>query len=153
MLKIPEGIFSIGGVGMKKLIVMLLVIMMVFSIVPVHAAQYDHFDTQDKIIYQREITVSEKGGVYQIGFVTVKFPKDFIDEGELPIKINVKVTAVDGKAGIEFTPDIPFFNRGVSVNVHPYSGLLYDETQGKNIRVGVKHQILILEHFSRYAFS
>jgi hypothetical protein len=138
---------------MKKLTVMLLVIMMVFSIVPVNAAQHDPIDTQDKIIYQREITVTERGGVYQVGFVTVKFPKDFIDEDQLPIKINVKITAEDGKAGIEFTPDIPNLNRNVIVNVHSYNGLLYDGTLGRNIRVHVKHQILILEHFSRYAFS
>lgn len=138
---------------MKKLLVMLLVLMMVISIVPAHAAQRDHFDTQDKVIYQREITVTEKGGTYQVGFVTVKFPKAFIDENELPIKINVKLTAVDGKAGIEFSPDIPFFNKNVIVIVHPYSGLLYDETLGSNTKVRVRHQILKLEHFSRYAFS
>lgn len=138
---------------MRKLTVMLLVILMVFSVVPVNAAAWSRWDTHDEIIYEREITVTERGGVYQVGFATIKFPADFIDDDQLPIKINVKISAVNGKAGIEFTPDIPSFNRNVTVNVHSYNGLLYDEALGKNIKVHIKHQNLILKHFSRYAFS
>ncbi len=137
---------------MKKLSVMILIVMLVISAVPVHAADNGRAYSGEDVIYEREITVTEKGGVFQVGFTTIKFPKGFIDKDQLPVTINVKITAVNGIAGIEFTPDIPDFKKEVIVNVHSYNGLIYDETLDKNINVRIKQQKLILEHFSRYAF-
>lgn len=139
----------------KKLTAILLVLMMiVFSTIPAYAADYGHADAQKNIIYQSEINVTEKGGVYQVGFVTIKFPKDFIDEDQLPVKINVEIyTDDDEVAWIEFNPDIPEFNKDVSINVHSYNELLYDDTLKKNIELHIKHQTLKVKHFSRYAFS
>ena len=138
---------------MKKLTVMILIVMLVISAVPVHAAASGRFHTDENVIYEREITVTEKGGVFQVGFTTIKFQKDFIDEDQLPVKINVKIYAEDGKKYIEFSPSMPDFKKDVIVIVHSYNGLLYDETLGENIQVRIKQQVLIFEHFSRYAFS
>lgn len=147
----------------KKITAILLLMMIVFSTIPAYAAGFGHFDVQESVIqenfiqkdviYKREINVTENGGVYQVGFVTIKFPKDFIDEDQLPVKIKVEISAVNGVAGIEFTPDIPVFNKDVSIKVHSYYGPLYDETSGKNIFVHIKQQMLRVKHFSRYAFS
>ncbi len=137
---------------MKKLTVMILIVMLVISAVPVHAAANGRFHTDENVIYEREITVTEKGGVFQVGFTTIKFQKDFIDEDQLPVKINVKIYAEDGKKYIEFSPSIPDFNKNVIVITHSYNGLLYDKTLGENIQVRIKQQVLIMEHFSRYAF-
>ena len=146
----------------KKLTAVLVaVVLVVLSFVPAYAAGYGRVgvqkhvqeDVQKNVIYQREIRVTEKGGVFQIGFATVKFPKNFIDDEQLPIKINVEISAVDGVPGIEFSPDIHDFNRDVTVIVHPYRGLLYDKSSGINIPVEIRNQKLYLKHFSRYAFS
>ena len=146
----------------KKLTAVLVaVVLVVLSFVPAYAAGYDRAgeqkhgweDVQKSVIYQREIKVTEKGGVFQIGFVTVKFPKNFIYDEQLPIKIKVEISAVNGVPGIEFSPDIHDFNKDVTVIVHPYRGLLYDKSSGINIPVKINNQKLYLEHFSRYAFS
>jgi hypothetical protein len=128
-------------------------IMLVFSTVPAFAANNAPADVQENIIYQRQIEVTSKGGVYQVGFVTVKFPKDFIDSNQLPVTINVEISAVDGVAGIEFQPDIPEFNKEVTIIVHPYNGQLFDKSVGTNIPVQIINQKMTVEHFSRYAFS
>jgi hypothetical protein len=127
--------------------------MFVFTTVPAYAADHDRNDTQNPVIYKSEINVTENGGVYKIGPAMVIFPKDFIDEDRLPAKINVEISAVNGVPGIEFTPDIPDFNREVTIIMHQYEGLLYDKTAGKNIWVHIDNQKLKVKHFSRYAFS
>ncbi len=137
---------------MKKLTVMILIVMLVISAVPVHAAANGRFHTDENVIYEREITVTEMGGVFQVGFTTIKFPEGFIDDDQLPVIINVKLYADNGQGYIEFSPSIPDFNKNVIVKFHSYNGLLYDKALGKNIQVRVKQQVLIMEHFSRYAF-
>lgn len=153
----------------KRLTVILVLLMFIFSVMPVSAANYNQINAQNcsqinvqnhnyinvqkPIIYKSVINVTKNGGVYQVGFATIIFPKDFIDDDQLPVTINVEISAIDGVAGIEFTPDIPVFNKDVRINVHSYNGLLYEKTLGKNIKVRIKHQMLIVNHFSRYAFS
>ena len=137
----------------KKFMVILVLIMLVFSTVPAYAADLGQADVQKNVIYKSEINVTEDGGVYQVGFVTIKFPKDFIDDDQLPVTINVEISSINGVPTIEFTPDIPGFNEEVIINVHSYNGLLYDKTSEKNVKVRIKHQTLLVNHFSRYAFS
>jgi len=145
----------------KRLLVILVLLTVVFSAMPVSAANYSQvnvkndrqFTAQVPVVYKSIINVTKNGGVYQVGFVTIKIPKDFIDKDQLPIKITVKISAVNGEPGIEFTPDIPKFNKKVAVYVHSYKGLLYDSAVGKNIWVRIKQNKFEVEHFSRYAFS
>lgn len=145
----------------KKLTVMLVLLILVFSAMPVNAANAGQENTvhgkfiavQEPVIYKSIINVTEKGGIYQVGFVTIKFPENFIDEDQLPVRINVEITASDGVPGISFTPDMPEFNSDVTIHVHSYNGLLYDSVAGKNIWVRVKQDKFDVGHFSRYAFS
>lgn len=152
---------------LKKLTVILLLLTIVLSAVPVSAAgvsassaayriseSHDRF-TSDKypVIYKSTIKVTEYGGIYKVGFVEIIFKKDFIKPDMLPIIFNVEISAVNGVAGIEFYPDIPQFDRDVTIRVDSYKGLLYDKTKGKNIFVQIKKQQFKVQHFSRYAFS
>lgn len=145
----------------KKLTVILVLLTLVLSAMPVSAANLDQayagnyksFTVQKPVIYKSIIDVTEKGGVYQVGFVTIKFPANFIDKDQLPVRISVEISAVNGEPGISFTPDIPEFNRNVTVLVHSYNGMLYDSAAGKNIQVRVKQDKFEVGHFSRYAFS
>ena len=138
---------------LKKLTVILVLLMFIFSAIPAYAAKHDTADVQKPIIYESIITVGENGGVYKVGFATVKFPKGFIDDNQLPITFKVEISAVNGVPGIEFSPDIPAFNKDVTIMVHKYNGLLYDSTSGRNIHVDLKNQKLSAKHFSRFAFS
>ena len=153
----------------KKLVAILVLLVLILSTVPVSAANIDRcdgqkpviyksiinerHDEQNPVVYKSTIKVTEDGGTYQVGFVTVKFPKGFISSKLLPIRIDVEISAVRGVAGIEFTPDILNFNKDVTIYVQSYQGLLYDRTSGKNIKVNIKNQVFKVKHFSRYAFS
>lgn len=137
----------------KKLIVILVLLMFLFSTMPAYAADHDQVDVQKPVIYSSIINVDEDGGVYKAGFAIIKFPKGFTDEEQLPVTISVKISIVNGVPGIEFAPDMYDFNKDVTIIVHSYNGLLYDETSGTNIQVHIKSQKLKVIHFSRYAFS
>lgn len=137
----------------KKLTVMLVLLMLIFSTIPAYAAGYGNAHVQKPIIYQSTITVDAHGGVYNVGFATIKFPRGFIDDNKLPVTIKVEISAVNGVPGIQFSPDIPYFNKNVTIMVHKYNGLLYDSTSRRNIPVHVDNQKLSVKHFSRYAFS
>jgi hypothetical protein len=145
---------------LKKLSAVIIALTLMFSAVPVWAAhdaapmKTDSVtENQGPVIYSSTLNVTEEGGVYKVGFVEIVFKKDFIDPSLLPGSISVEITAVDGVPGIQFSPDIPQFNKEVTIKVDSYSGLLYDKTAGKNIYVNIEKQHLKVEHFSRYAFS
>ncbi len=137
----------------KKLTFMLVLLMFIFSTIPAYAAGHGNTHVQNPIVYQSTITVDHHGGVYNVGFATIKFPRDFIDGNRLPVRIKVEISAVNGVPGIQFTPDIPAFRKDVTIIVHNYTGLLYDYTSRKNIFVHVDNQKFMVKHFSRYAFS
>lgn len=143
----------------KKFTIIILLLVFAFSVMPVSAANYYGHDiqklnmVQKPVIYTDTIFVGKDGGKFDVGFVTLKFPRNFIDSDKLPIRLVVKVSAVNGVAGVEVKPDIPCFNKDVLIKVDQYNGLLYDEARGKNIWVNVKPQVLKAKHFSRYAFS
>ncbi len=137
----------------KKLTVILVLLMFMLSAIPAYALEQGSADVQKPIIYESTITVDENGGVYKVGFATVKFPKGFIDDNQLPITVKVEISAADGVPGIQFSPDIPAFNKDVTIMVHKYEGLLYDSTSGQNIQVDLENQKISVKHFSRYAFS
>jgi hypothetical protein len=161
----------------KKSAIILVLLMFIFSAVPAYAANcnqapdYNHivncnqaiyynyasncslFDFQKPVIYKSDLIVTKAGGVYQVGFTTISFPKGFINANRLPIVIHVEVSSVGGVPGIEFNPDIPSFNKDVTIHVDCYNGVLYDKTLRKNIKQHIGQQNLKVSHFSRYAFS
>ncbi len=152
----------------KKLSIILVLFVLIFNVLPVSAASdimddhrnnmvstYKSMDTDSKnaIVFESTITVTEDGGTFNVGFVKIVFPKDFLDSESLPATFDVKINSVDGVAGIEFSPDTPEFNQDVIIKANKYSGLLYDETIEKNLFFKIKSQVLKVKHFSRYAFS
>ena len=149
----------------KKLTIILLLLMFTFSAVPAYAANCNQtpnhnyaancnpFDFQKPVIYKSDLVVTKAGGVYQVGFTTINFPKGFINANKLPVVIHVEVSSINGVPGIEFNPDIPSFNKDVIIHVDCYNGLLYDKTFRKNIRQNIRQQNIRASHFSRYAFS
>jgi hypothetical protein len=150
----------------KKLTAILVLLLFILSTVPVYGADFnfscDRHDYSEKygqavakapVIYKSDLWVTRAGGTYQVGFATIQFPKNYIDSDKLPVRIRVEISSVKGVAGIEFTPDIPSFNKDVIISVNSYNGLLYDYTLKKNIRQDIHRQTLKVHHFSRYAFS
>ena len=136
----------------KKLTVILVLLMFIFSTIPANACN-DWKGAQEPVTYKSEIKVTENGGEYKVGFATVKFPKGFIEGRKLPVVIKVEVYAEGGKAYIEFAPDMRNFDKDVTISACSYDGLLYDKTYRKNIQVSIRKQKFKVSHFSRYAFS
>lgn len=138
----------IGGVGMlKKILSILLVLMFLFSCVPAMAAG-EQPDT-----FKSTITVTKEGGRYQIGFINLEFKKDFLLMNKLPAVFEVEIAIKDGQAGIEIKPDTEGFFKKVHIRVDSYEGPLYDKDKGEFVKVRIKKQQILADHFSRYAFA
>jgi len=141
----------------KKFLSGLILVVMLISGVPALAAQgyndsyVDSYAT-DNIVFERTITVTEKGGSFEVGFVTVNFKKDFLPDEQYPKTFTLKVCARDGEVGIEATPDTNAFLKPVLIKVDRYTGYLYDEAAGEDIFVSVKKQNIVAKHFSWYRF-
>lgn len=132
---------------MKKILVLFMVLMTIFSIsIPSLAAE-------QAIVYKETITVTEDGGRYQVGFVNVEFKKNFISDEKLPATFEVQVYAENGVVYVEFSPDTPEFFKKVHIRVDKYNGLLYDKSLGKNIKVNINKQQILARHFSRYCLD
>jgi len=141
----------------KRFYVVLIALLVAFSSINIVTAQgRDNLNpissTQEQVIFSDTITVSAQGGDYQIGFVTIDFPKNFLDKDQLPATFYVKIFAINGIAGIEITPDTPHFKKNVRIIVDKYNGYLYDISKDENIIVKVKKQVIIAKHFSWYRF-
>lgn len=108
---------------------------------------------ENPVVFRTTVTVSEGCEKVDLGFATIVFPKNFLEKTRLPASFQVEISALDGVAGIEFSPNTADFLKDVRIMVHPYEGLLYDKSSGQNIPVDIGRQILKVEHFSRYAFS
>lgn len=128
---------------MKRKVLLVLAMLMVLSIVPSFAS-----DTQ--VVFEDTILLTEKGGTFEIGFVTVKFPKDATEN--LPMEIEVDVYAEEGIAYIEFT-DVDAFFKSVKISTKGYDGLLYDVATGENVEIDLKNQNFKVDHFSRWCFD
>lgn len=132
---------------MKKILVLLMVLMTIFSIsIPSLAAE-------EAIVYKETITVTEEGDRYQVGFVNIEFKKNFISDEKLPATFEVQVYAENGVVYVEFSPDTPEFFKKVHIRVDKYNGLLYDKSLDKNIKVNINKQQILAPHFSRYCLD
>jgi hypothetical protein len=119
--------------------------MILFTSIPALAAEHP-------VTFSSTITVTEDGGSYQVGFVDIVFKKNFIEADRLPAVFNVEIYAENGTAYIEFKPDTEGFLKDVHLKVDDYKGPLYDKAKGKNIKMDIRKQQIVAEHFSRYAF-
>lgn len=137
----------------KRLTVIVVLLMFLVSTVPAYAADHGQADVQEPVIYERTINVTEDGGVYRVGFTTIRFPKDFIDDEQLNAEIDIKIYMENGVPYIEFNSDLQGFDKAVTINVHSYNGLLYETNPGRNVFIRIKQQTIRVRHFSRYAFS
>ena len=142
----------------KKILSGLLLAVLLVSSVPALAAQDKNvqsvasYSASDNIVFERTVTITEKGGKVEVGFVTVNFPKDFLAEDQYPKTFTLKVFAKDGKIGIDASPDTQDFSKPVLIKVGNYTGFLYDEVKGENVFVNVKKQTIVAKHFSWYRF-
>ncbi|NTV91002.1 MAG: hypothetical protein HGA22_11695 [Clostridiales bacterium] len=152
----------------RKISILILTLVLVFSVLPVSASsnngygshnifvssgRNDDSSVKKAVVFEDTITVTKDGGSFRIGFVNVIFPKNFMDSDSLPATFDVRISSVNGVAGIAFSPDTPLFNKAVTLKVNGYNGLLYDDTLGANLYFRIKSQTLKVWHFSRYAFS
>ncbi|OPZ94223.1 MAG: hypothetical protein BWY74_00731 [Firmicutes bacterium ADurb.Bin419] len=141
----------------RKILSGLILMVMLLSGVPAMAAQGHELQNatsynSNVMIFERTVTVTEKGGTFEVGFVTVNFPKNFLEKGKYTKTFTLKVCARDGEIGIEATPDTNKFLKPVLIKVNNYKGFLYDEVTGENIFVNVKKQTVVAKHFSWYRF-
>lgn len=130
---------------MKKLILLFLVVVLVFSCTAV-------FASEKPVTFKDTITVTSDGGRFQIGFVNVEFKKDSLDSTMLPITFEVKVYADNGQGVIEFSPGVSKFYKKVHIRIDAYNGLLYDVSKGENVQVNFKNKQILADHFSRYCW-
>ncbi len=117
-----------------------------------HAALTQHMTAHSKV-FEKTFTVGPRGGNVEIGFVTVSFPRNFLPASDLPRTFTAKVFAENGKGVIEFLPDTVSFLAPVTIRVHAYKGLLYDESVGRNVLVSYRAQTFKATHFSRYCWQ
>ncbi len=142
----------------KKFLSGLILAVLLISGVPALAAQghNDNYITSysatDNMIFERTVTVTEEGGSFEVGFVTVDFKKNFLPADQYPKTFTLRVCARDGEVGIEATPDTNNFLKPVLIKVNKYKGYLYDEVLDENIFVSVKNETIAAKHFSWYRF-
>lgn len=141
----------------RKVLSGLVLVVMLLSGIPAVAAQVKDIQnvnsyTSDYIIFERTVTVTEKGGIFEVGFVSVDFPKNFLSKDKYTKTFTLKVCARDGEVGIEVTPDTENFSKPVKFKVENYKGYIYDEVTGENIYVNIKKQNIVAKHFSWYRF-
>ena len=94
----------------KKLFAFVIILTILVSSVPVLAEPNEDCpfavvsaSANEKIIYEDTLVVSSEGGTFEVGFASVTFKRNFIDEAECPIEIEVSIYAENGTAH-KFTP-------------------------------------------------
>jgi len=105
------------------------------------------------VIFEGTVEVDNSMTKFEVGFVTVTFKKNFLDEELYPITFDVEIYAENGLVYIEFNPSVEHFFKDVKIHASAYEGYIYDIATGENIYVEVPNQILKVEHFSRYCFA
>ncbi len=134
------------------LIALALIMLLTFSPVLAQAKSHDVSVNQDPITYEETFTVTETGGNFKIGFATVQFKRNFLDETDLPLDLDVQIYAENGVVYIEFNPDVIEFERDVKIKANKFEGYIYDRGTKKNIYIEIPGQTFFVSHFSRYCF-
>jgi len=159
-----------GGFFMKKLVSALLLSLMIaasslsaFAASPAAGtektadirahASFARILPATAVVYEKTFTVTARGGDVKVGFVTISFPRNFLPASELPRTFKAKVFASNGHGVIEFLPDTTGFLAPVTIKVHAYKGLLYDEVTTRNTWVSYRPESFKVTHFSRYCWQ
>ncbi len=141
---------------MKKLVVILIALLLTFSFSVDSFAKGEKknsSESNESAMIDEEITVTDKGGKFRVGFITIEFKKDFLKDVDLPITFNVKIYAENGDVYIEFSPDVEEFAKEVTLKGAAFKGYLFDVATGENIYVEIEKHKLKVKHFSRYCWS
>ena len=138
----------------SKPVMVILVILLILTLSPVIASAKTMGTEvpEAPVTFEETIVVTEDGGTFDVGFTKIKFPKDCLDDENLPLVVDVEIYAEDGIVYIEFSPDVDEFNSTVKITASKYEGFIYDRAAGENIYVKIPKQKLWVTHFSRYCF-
>lgn len=128
----------------KKLTSFLLILVMVLSFSTVFADAH-----QAPEVYN--ITVTEDGGKYDLGFVELKFGKDSISKDMEPVTFTVALYAENGVPYIDINPSVEQFAKDVKIKVEKGEVELFDIATGETVKVQLENYNFKVEHFSRYA--
>ncbi|MBN2604347.1 MAG: hypothetical protein JXR62_00830 [Bacilli bacterium] len=142
---------------MKKFIVFTILLTLIVSSVSlrgVSAKKIKEVPVPDQmIIFEGSVTIDNSMNKFEIGFVTVTFRKNFVEEDLYPITFDVKIYAEEGLVYIEFNPSMDAFFKDVQVHAFAYNGYIFDISTGENIYVEIPNQMFKVDHFSRYCFA
>ena len=157
-----DSFFEGEGLMKRSLFTIVLVVTLVMTSTSAFAFDISGFDVtssdynygidKDLGIIEETFIVDENGGTYNIGFVKMYFPKNFLDDELLPAEFTVKVIVKNGEAGVQVNPSTPHFNKKVHMFVKRYVGLLYDVDKEEYVFCKIKPQHIIAEHFSWFRF-
>lgn len=96
------------------------------------------------------ITVTDNGGIYQMGNVTLVFKKDFISKDMEPINFKVQFYAENGVPYIDIQPSVDQFEKKVMIFVAKGNADFYDIATNQTISINLHNNVIVAEHFSRY---
>lgn len=108
--------------------------------------------SEQKVLFNETITITNKTSKFDIGFVRVQFIKNSLAEEAYPITFDVSVYAENGELFIEFDPDVEVFFKDVIIHVYKYDGFIYDVALDDFIYVEVPNSVFKVPHFSRWCF-
>lgn len=131
---------------MKKLIVGILIICMIFSL-----SSFAFADSGLSAPEEYQITVTSKGGTFDFGDVSVQFLNGFMGKDAAPITFTVYLYSENGTPYIEFTPSVEKFVKDVHINVKKSTRAFYDIVTEKTINIHLDSYHFKVEHFSRYS--
>lgn len=92
------------------------------------------------------ITVTEKGGKYDFGFIDASFKNGWLTDS---ITFDVSIYAENGIAYIEFSPDVEKFLKDVHIKVKKSVVTLYEVTTGEMVTIEINRYNFKAKHFSR----
>lgn len=118
-----------------------------FNTIDAKKADYDLYP-----VFTETITLQNRNSKFDVGFVTVQFNKNCVDEDLYPLTFDIEVYAEDGVIYIEFSPDVEEFFKDVTIHVHHYEGFIYDVALDEYIYVDIDNTVFRVDHFSRWAF-
>lgn len=130
----------------------LLLLLLMFGTSSLHTVDAKKNDFDEKPLFTETITLDNETSKFDVGFIRVDFKKNFIPEEMYPITFEVKVYAENGKAYIEFEPDVEIFFKDVTIHVHAYEGFLYDVALDEYVYVEIPNSVFKVPHFSRWCF-
>lgn len=135
-----------------KILFIFTFILLFFTSTNLHTIDAKSKEIEQHILFEEEITVTEKTTKVDVGFATITFPKNFIPADQYPITFTISLYAEDGDYYVEFDPDYEDFERDVQIHIHAYEGYLFDVGTGEFIFVEIPNQVFRVSHFSRWLF-